>query len=123
MPKQEKENAPSSNPLKVKRPQLMLPESLEPSYANVVRISHTPAEMVFDFGQLLPGTPNAPVKSRVLMSPLSAKLLQRALTENLAKYEALFGEIKIPQGKSLADNLFAPLHNPDKPDAPDKDEE
>ena len=105
----------------IKRPKLVVPQDMEPSYANVVRIAHTPSEMVFDFGQLLPGDGDAPVKARVLMSPLSAKLLQRALAENIAKYEANFGEIKLPQGKSLADSLFRSLP-PEGPDDEPKDE-
>ena len=69
------------------RPQLVISPDLEPVYTNVVRIAHSPAEMVFDFGRLLPGEKTAHVKARVMMSPISAKLLQRALAENLAKYE------------------------------------
>lgn len=105
----------------IKRPKLVVPKGLEPTYANVVRIAHTPSEIVFDFGQLLPADGEAPIKSRVLMSPLSAKLLQRALAENIAKYEANFGEIKIPQGKSLADSLFRSLQPPDDPGDSPKD--
>jgi hypothetical protein len=99
-----------------RRPQLVTPPDLEPVYANVVRIAHTPSEMVFDFGRLLPGDQDAPIGSRVMMSPLSAKLLQRALAENLAKYETNFGEIKIPQGPSLADHLFRPVQPPNGPE-------
>jgi len=51
----------------------------------------------------------------VLMSPLSAKLLERALADNLSKYETTFGEIKIPRGKSLADDLFRSLQPPEPP--------
>ena len=105
----------------IRRAKLVLPKGLEPVYANVVRIAHTPSEMVFDFGQLLPADPQAPIKARVLMSPLSAKLLQRALTENLSKYENTFGEIKIPQGKSLADSLFRSKPPPENPDEPSGD--
>jgi len=48
---------------------------------------------------------------------LSAKRLLRALTENLAKYEAQFGEVEIPQKQSLADFLFKP---PDKDEDPEE---
>lgn len=106
----------------VKRPRLVIPAGLSPIYSNVVRIAHTPSEMVFDFGQILPGDSQAPIKARILMTPLSAKLLHRALSENLTKFEAAFGEIKMPQGKSLADNLFGSLNNPENPDDPPKDE-
>jgi hypothetical protein len=109
-------------PNKPARPQLVISPDLEPVYTNVVRIAHSPAEMVFDFGRMLPGEKTAHVKTRVMMSPLSAKLLQRALAENLAKFEKNFGEIKIPAGgSSLADQLFKPPNGPDAPDTPEED--
>jgi len=90
-------------------PQMDIPEDLEPMYVNVVRITHSPSEMVFDFARILPGMTPSKVVSRLLMSPLSAKLFYRALGENLAKYEASFGEIKIPgDSSSLAEHLFRP---------------
>jgi hypothetical protein len=42
------------------------------------------------------------------MSPIGAKLFYRALGDNLSKYEANFGEIKLPGGISLAEHLFRP---------------
>lgn len=102
----------SDSPSQNKRRTLPLeaPSDLEPKYANVVRIAHTPAEMVFDFAQMLPGTRQARVQTRVLMSPLGAKLFHRALSENLAKYEAAFGEIAVPGDRSLEgyERLFRP---------------
>ncbi len=89
-----------------KPPKLVLPEDLVPIYVNLVRISHTPSELVYDFSRMLPGDKSARVESRVLMSPLSAKLFNRALTENLARYEATYGEITIPNKYTLADRLF-----------------
>ena len=90
-------------------PPLKLPEDLKPQYVNVVRITHSPSEMVMDFAQVLPGSTPPEIVSRLLMSPLSAKLFHRALGENLAKFEANFGEIKIPGGtSSLAEHLFRP---------------
>lgn len=94
------------NPNQPKRPSIILPQDLEAMYANLVRIAHTPSEVMFDFARYLPGDPHAKVVSRVLVSPLSAKLMLNALTENLAKYEAQFGTIEIPQKQSLADFLF-----------------
>ena len=55
------------------------------------------------------------VSSRIVMSPLGAKLLYRALAENLAKYEAAFGEIKVPGSGSLAEHLFRPPNPPENP--------
>jgi hypothetical protein len=64
---------------------------------------------------LLPAETKAVVRARVLMSPLSAKLLLRALTENLARYEAAFGEISVPVNSTLAENLFRPHPPPEPP--------
>ncbi len=89
-------------------PTLEIPTGLETVYANLARISHSPADIVIDFAHLLPAETTAIVKARVLMSPLSAKLLLRALTENLARYEAAFGEIHVPGNTSLAEHLFRP---------------
>jgi hypothetical protein len=94
-------------------PTLQVPEGLEIAYANLARISHSPADIVIDFAHILPGETIASVKARILMSPLSAKLLLRALNENLARYEAAFGEINVPANTSLAENLFRPHPPPD----------
>lgn len=95
------------------RPQtsLEVPTGLQPVYANLVRIAHSPADIVLDFAHLLPGEARAVIGARILMSPLSAKLLLRALGENLARYEAAFGEISVPSS-TLADQLFKPLLPP-----------
>jgi hypothetical protein len=83
-----------------------IPKELEAVYSNVAFISHTPAEMVLDFAQVLPRMPKGTVVSRVIMSPMHAKLLQLALSQNLANYERQFGEIRLPQSPNLADQLF-----------------
>jgi hypothetical protein len=49
------------------------------------------------------------------MSPIGAKLFYHALGENLARYEANFGEINLPGGNSLATDLFKPTHPPEPP--------
>lgn len=103
-----------TNPQKPVGPTLLIPAGLEPLYANLARISHSPADIVIDFAHLLPGETQARVTSRVLMTPLSAKLLLRALTENIARYEAAFGEIPVPGNSTLAESLFR-LHPPDAP--------
>ncbi len=96
-------------------PKISVPEGMEPVYTNLARITHSPADIVIDFAQMVPGEPNANIRSRVVMTPLSAKLFLRALTENIARYEATFGEIKIPNNSSLAENLFRPYHPPEPP--------
>ena len=104
------------------QPRLRVPKDLHVSYANLVRIAHTPSELMYDFGRYLPGDPNAEVVSRVLMSPLGAKLFLMALTENLAKYETAFGEINIPKKQTLADSLFRPPSQPPE-ESPDGEKE
>ena len=94
---------------------LELPAGLEPQYVNLARISHSPSDIVIDFAHRLPGEPRAKIRSRVVMTPLSAKLLLRALTENIARYEAAYGEINVPVNSSLADNLFRPFQQPPEP--------
>lgn len=96
-------------------PRINVPEGTEPVYANLARISHSPADIVIDFAHILPGESTANIQSRVVMSPLSAKLLMHALTENLGRYEAAFGEIKVPGNTTLAENLFRPYHPPESP--------
>jgi hypothetical protein len=96
-------------------PKINVPEGMEPVYANLARISHSPADIVIDFAHILPGETTANIRSRVVMTPLSAKLLLRALTENIARYEAAFGAIPMPSNSSLAESLFRPPHPPDPP--------
>jgi hypothetical protein len=84
-----------------------IPADLQATYANFVLISHSPSEIIFDFAQVLPQQPKARVQTRAIMTPLNAKLLHRALGENIAKYEDRFGEIQLPkQGPSLAQQFF-----------------
>ena len=93
-------------PPKPTGPTLEMPEGVEPQYVNLARIAHSPSDIVIDFAHLLPGETRAKIRSRVVMTPLSAKLLLKALTENIARYEAAFGEIHVPVNSTLADNLF-----------------
>lgn len=96
-------------------PAMEVPPDLPIEYVNLVRIAHSPSELLFDFAHLLPGSGPAKVTARLVMSPLGAKLFYRALTENLARYEAAFGPIPVPGDSSLAENLFRPPAPPDKP--------
>ncbi len=96
-------------------PVMEVPPDLPIEYVNLVRIAHSPSELVFDFAHLLPGSGPAKVTARLVMSPLGAKLFHRALTENLARYEAAFGAIPIPGDPTLVDDLFRP-HPPNPPD-------
>jgi hypothetical protein len=65
------------------------------TYSNLAIIAHSKAEFVIDFTRVLPGTPNAKVHSRIIMTPQHAKMLARALNDNIGKFEAVNGEIQI----------------------------
>ena len=64
-------------------------------YSNLAIITHSPAEFIIDFTRVVPGVPKAKVYARVISTPQHAKMLLKALKENIDKFEARFGEIKI----------------------------
>jgi hypothetical protein len=103
-----------------KRIAIDIPKELAAVYANIAFISHTPGEIVLDFAQVLPRMPRGRVLSRVIMSPMHAKMLQSALAQNIANYERQYGEIRLPT--SLADQFFRfPQQGGDKDDKEDDD--
>jgi len=69
-------------------------EVAEGSYANLAIITHSNAEFVIDFVNVMPGTPKSKVKSRVIFTPQHAKRFMKALAENIERYEAGNGTIK-----------------------------
>ena len=84
-----------------------IPNELHAQYANFALIMHTPSEIIVNFASVLPGMTKAPIHTRIVMTPLHAKMMLNALAENLKKYEGQFGEIKIPSGDpGLADQFF-----------------
>jgi hypothetical protein len=91
-----------------------VPEELNAVYSNLVRISHSPSDIVLDFGQVLP-LQKPRVTTRIVMSPIAAKLFLNALRENLSRYEAVNGEIRMPGDNSLANDLFKQIHPPEPP--------
>ncbi len=70
-------------------------ETAKGAYSNFSVISHSANEFVMDFLSVLPGMPKAQVASRIIMTPENAKRLAFAIRDNIAKYEAKFGEIRI----------------------------
>jgi hypothetical protein len=73
-------------------------EVAQGTYSNLAIITHSPSEFVVDFVRIMPGTPKAKVKSRVILTPEHAKRLMKALQDNINKFEALHGPIKNVQG-------------------------
>jgi len=66
----------------------------EGTYANLAIINHSVSEFVVDFVNVMPGTPKAKVKSRIIVTPQHAKRLMKALAENVSRFEKAHGEIK-----------------------------
>jgi len=70
-------------------------EIAEGIYSNLAIITHSNSEFVLDFIRVMPGIPKAKVKSRIILTPEHAKRLLTALDENIEKFEAANGRIKI----------------------------
>lgn len=84
------ENQENQNQIQIQ----LRPEMADGKYANLAMIGHGPNEFLIDFIFVAPGMPQAPVVSRVMMTPENAKQLLMALGDNIQKYEANFGEIR-----------------------------
>ena len=94
-----------------------VPPDVDATYANFALITHSASEIIIDFARVLPNTPKAKVQARIINTPLNAKLLLRALSDNLEKYEAQFGEIKMPSGgNELAQQFFGTVKPPEPPE-------
>ena len=87
-----------------------LPEDVADGiYSNLAIITHSSSEFVIDFIKMLPGIPKAKVKSRIILTPQHAKRLLTALKENIAKYEAAHGNIKVADITAFPMNFGGPL--------------
>lgn len=67
----------------------------EGNYSNLAIISHSGAEFIIDFTRILPGVPKAKVHSRIIMTPQHSKMFLNAMKDNIERYEAQYGEIKL----------------------------
>jgi len=64
-------------------------------YSNLALIVHSPQEFIIDFARVMPGVQKSKVYARIVMTPAHAKMLQKALEDNLKKFESQFGQIKL----------------------------
>ena len=64
------------------------------AYCNLVFLNHNDTEFTFDFVYVQPGGPRARVRSRIIISPRHAKRFLRAIENNIARYEQVFGKIE-----------------------------
>ena len=62
-------------------------------YSNLSVVAHSENEFVVDFLRMLPVIQSPNVASRIILTPACAKLLVKALSENIDSYENQFGPI------------------------------
>ena len=83
-------------------------EVAQGTYSNLAVIAHSSSEFILDFIRIVPGTPKAKVKSRIILTPDNAKRLLYALQDNIQKFDEMtknggnnsrtFGELIPPIG-------------------------
>ena len=83
-------------------------EMAEGQYANLAVITHSHAEFVIDFVNVMPGTPKSKVKSRIILTPQHAKRFMKALIENVSRFEAANGVIQDLEAVDLPMNFGGP---------------
>lgn len=83
-------------------------EVAEGHYSNLAIITHSHAEFVIDFVNVMPGTPKSKVKSRIILTPQHAKRFMKALTEYVNRFEQLNGKIQDLEDVQLPLNFGGP---------------
>ncbi len=83
-------------------------EMADGTYANLAIITHSFAEFVIDFVNVMPNVPKAKVKSRIVMTPQHAKRVMRALIDNIKRFESQYGNIKDQETPTMPFNFGAP---------------
>lgn len=83
-------------------------EVAEGSYINLAIITHSHAEFVVDFVNVMPGTPKSKVKNRIILTPFHAKRLMKALVDNIQKFEAVNGTIQDIETVEIPFNFGGP---------------
>ncbi|RYZ49310.1 MAG: DUF3467 domain-containing protein [Sphingobacteriales bacterium] len=83
-------------------------ETAEGQYANLAIITHSHAEFVIDFVNVMPGTPKSKVKSRIILTPQHAKRFMKALTDNVQRFEAANGKIQDLEEVQIPFNFGGP---------------
>ncbi len=84
-------------------------ETAEGQYANLAIITHSHAEFVIDFVNVMPGTPKSKVKSRIILTPQHAKRFMKALADNVQRFEAANGKIQDLEDVQIPFNFGGPV--------------
>jgi hypothetical protein len=81
-------------------------KELQGQYSNLVMVHHNVEEFTLNFIYIFPNGQQGKLLSSLIVSPAHAKRIQRALAENISRYEAQFGPIKeLPEGGAPVPNV------------------
>jgi Protein of unknown function (DUF3467) len=69
-------------------------KELQGEYSNLVMVHHNLEEFTLKFIYIFPNGAQGKLLKSMIVSPGHAKRIWRALGENIARYEAQFGQIK-----------------------------
>ena len=83
-------------------------EISEGVYANLAIITHSHAEFIVDFVNVMRGTPKSKVKSRIILTPTHAKRFMKAMIDNVKKFESVNGNIQDIEAVELPFNFGGP---------------
>ncbi len=98
------QNQPQPNQLNIE----ISEEVAEGEYANLAIITHSHAEFVIDFVNVMPGTPKSKVKSRIILTPQHAKRFMKALMDNVNRFEQVNGKIQDLEEVQIPFNFGGP---------------
>ena len=83
-------------------------EMADGTYANLAVITHSFAEFVIDFVNVMPGTPKSKVKNRIILTPFHAKRFMKAMIDNVKKFESANGTIQDMESVEIPFNFGGP---------------
>lgn len=71
------------------------PMTANGAFINLAMVNHTETEFTLDLAYVQPQAPKAMVRARAITTPKHMKRLLLAIQDNLARYEARFGNIDL----------------------------
>jgi len=98
-------NTPAENQINIE----ISEEVAEGQYANLAIITHSHAEFVIDFVNVMPGTPKSKVKNRIIFTPFHAKRFMKAMIDNIKKFEAANGTIQDMESVEIPFTFGGPI--------------
>lgn len=110
-------NQPTASPQQIKVD--IDAKDAEGVYSNLAFLHLNPSEFILDFARIMPGPPRAKVHSRVILTPQAAKGVLKLLEENVRKYEAEHGEIRVAKHGGAQSPIGFEAAPPPAPDEKD----